>query len=77
MTCARGIKKPAALTTPTGSIIQTPMDKSDEDKREVIKRLEAWGQLFYGRNATRTAPSTFVGKVSAFLRRLVRKADDA
>jgi hypothetical protein len=53
------------------------MDKSDEDTREVIKRLEAWGELFYGRNATRTAPNTLTGKVSTLLRRLVRKADDA
>jgi hypothetical protein len=65
------------LTTPTGGIMQTPMDKSDEDKRKVIERLEAWGQLFYGRNTTRTAPSTFARKISALLRRLVRKADDA
>jgi hypothetical protein len=62
---------------PTRGIIQTPMDKSDEDTREVIKRLEAWGELFYGRNATRTAPNTLTGKVSTLLRRLVRKADDA
>jgi hypothetical protein len=53
------------------------MDKSDEDAREVIKRLEAWGERFYGRNATRPAPDTLAGKVSALLRRLVRKADDA
>jgi hypothetical protein len=52
------------------------MDKSDDDKREVIKRLEAFGELFYGRNATRTAPNTFAGKVSALLRRLGRKEDD-
>jgi hypothetical protein len=56
--------------------MQTPMDKSDDDTREVIKRLEAWGELFYGRNATRTTPNTFVGKVSALLRSLVRKADE-
>jgi hypothetical protein len=77
MTCVRGIRKPAALTMPTGSIMQTPMDKSDEDKREVIKRLEAWGELFYGRNTSQAAPNTVAGKVSALLRRLVRKADDA
>jgi hypothetical protein len=53
------------------------MDKSDEDTREVIERLEAWGELFYGRNTSRTAPRTFAGKISALLRRLVRKADDA
>ncbi len=57
--------------------MQTPMDKSDDDTRETIKRLEAWGELFYGRNATQTAPNTFIGKVSALLRRLVRKEDDA
>jgi hypothetical protein len=57
--------------------MQTPMDKSDEDKREVIKRMEAWGERFYGRNATGNAPDTFAGKVSALLRRLVRKGDDA
>ena len=56
--------------------MQTPMDKSDEDTREVIKRLEAWGERFYGRNATRIAPDTFAGKVSALLRRLARKSDD-
>jgi hypothetical protein len=77
MTAFRGIKKPAALTRPTGGIIQTPMDKSDDDKREVIKRLEAWGERFYGRNASRPAPDTLAGKVSALLQRLVRKADDA
>jgi hypothetical protein len=65
------------LTTRTRDIMQTPMDKSDDDKREVIKRLEAFGELFYGRNATRTAPNTFAGKVSALLRRLARKEDDA
>jgi hypothetical protein len=53
------------------------MDKSDDDTRETIKRLEAWGELFYGRNATRTAPNTFVGKVSALLRSFVRKSDEA
>jgi hypothetical protein len=62
---------------PNGGIIQTPMDKSDEDTREVIKRLEAWGERFYGRNATRTAPNTLTEKVSTLLRRLVRKADEA
>jgi hypothetical protein len=53
------------------------MDKSDEDTREVIKRLEAWGERFYGRNVTRPAPNTFAEKVSALWRRLVRKSDDA
>jgi hypothetical protein len=53
------------------------MDKNDDDKREVIERLEAWGERFYGRNASRTMPNTLAGKVSALLRRLVRKADDA
>jgi len=53
------------------------MDKSDEDTREVIKRLEDWGELFYGRNVTRHTPNTLVAKVSALWRRLVRKSDDA
>jgi hypothetical protein len=53
------------------------MDKSDDDAREVIKRLEAWGERFYGRNTSRSAPNTLAGKVSALLRRLVRKSDDA
>jgi hypothetical protein len=57
--------------------MQTPMDKSDDDAREVIKRLEAWGERFYGRNTSRSAPNTLAGKVSALLRRLVRKSDDA
>jgi hypothetical protein len=61
---------------PNGSIIQTPMDKSDEDAREVIKRLEAWGERFYGRNATRAEPNTLAVKVSTLLRRLTGKSDD-
>jgi hypothetical protein len=53
------------------------MDKSDDETREVIKRLEAWGELFYGRNVTRHTPNTLMAKVSALWRRLVRKSDDA
>jgi len=52
------------------------MDKSDEETREAIKRLEAWGQLFYGRNAARHRRNTLVAKVSALWRRLVGKSDD-
>jgi hypothetical protein len=53
------------------------MDKSDDETREAIKRLEAWGELFYGRNVTRHRPNTLVAKVSALWRRLVGKSDDA
>jgi hypothetical protein len=53
------------------------MDKSDEETREVIKRLEAWGELFYGRNTARHRPNTLVARVSALWRRLVRKSDEA
>jgi len=53
------------------------MDKSDEDAREVIKRLEAWGERFYGRNATRAEPNTLAVKVSTLFRRLTGKSDDA
>jgi hypothetical protein len=77
MTGVSSIKNAAALTTPRGGIIQTPMEKSDDDKREAIERLEAWGERFYGRNTSRTEPNTLAGKVSALLRRLVRKTDDA
>jgi hypothetical protein len=52
------------------------MDKSDEQTREVIKRLEAWGELFYGRNVTRHNPTTLVARVSALWRRLTGKSDD-
>jgi len=68
---------PSALITPTRSIIQTPMDKSDNETREVIKRLEAWGERFYGRNVTGHTRNTLVAKVSALWRRLVGKSDDA
>ncbi len=57
--------------------MQTPMDKSDEETREAIKRLEAWGELFYGRNVSRHTPNTLVAKMSALWRRLIRKTDDA
>jgi len=53
------------------------MDKSDDEAREVIKRLEAWGELFYGQNVSRHTPTTLVAKVSAFWRRLIGKSDDA
>jgi hypothetical protein len=53
------------------------MDKSDNETREVIKRLEAWGELFYGRNVSRHTPNTLVAKVSALLRRVFGKTDDA
>jgi len=52
------------------------MDKSDDETREAIKRLEAWGELFYGRNVSRHATNTLVAKVSAFWRRLIGKSDD-
>jgi hypothetical protein len=52
------------------------MDKSDEETREVIKRLEAWGERFYGRNVSRHASNTLVAKVSALWRRLIGKSDD-
>jgi hypothetical protein len=68
---------PSALITPRRGIIQTPMDKSDEQTREAIKRLEAWGELFYGRNVTRHNQTTLVAKVSALWRRLTGKPDDA
>jgi hypothetical protein len=53
------------------------MDKSDEETREVIKRLEAWGERFYGRNVSRHNRNTLVAKVSALWRRLLGKSDDA
>jgi hypothetical protein len=53
------------------------MDKSDEETREVIKRLEAWGELFYGRNVSRHTRNTLVAKVSALWRRLTGKSDEA
>jgi hypothetical protein len=53
------------------------MEKSDEETREAIKRLEAWGELFYGRNVSRHTPNTLVAKVSAFWRRLMGKSDEA
>jgi hypothetical protein len=53
------------------------MDKSDNETREVIKRLEAWGELFYGRNVTRHTPNTLVAKVSTLWRRLIGKSNDA
>jgi hypothetical protein len=76
MTGICGYWNAVALTTRTRGIMQTPMEKSDDDTREVIKRLEAWGELFYGRNATRHRPNTLVAKVSALWRRLVRKSDE-
>jgi hypothetical protein len=77
MTGIFGMNLQPALTTPTSGIMQTPMNKNEDDTRETIKRLEAWGELFYGRNVTGHAPNTLVAKVSALWRRLVRKSDDA
>jgi len=53
------------------------MDKSEEDTREAIKRLEAWGELFYGRNVSRHTPNTLMARVSALWRRLMGKSDES
>jgi hypothetical protein len=76
MTGIFGMNLEPALTTPASGIMQTPMNKNDDDTSETIKRLEAWGELFYGRNVTRNARATLTEKISVLWRRLVRKSDE-